>query len=107
MQTVHTYRYGNAEIVVHRPNLSHEEKAKREAALLLALIAYGKETVKKTVKNNDEIFQERPAFADRLRGDHFPDDDGAASVGASPKRGSRCRSAANNIGYRDTIAADD
>lgn len=50
--TVNTYRYGNAEIVVHRPNLSNEERAKREATLQRALIAYGKETTKKAVRNN-------------------------------------------------------
>lgn len=44
--TITTYRYGNAEIVVHRPALSEQERVKREATLRRALIAYGKETVR-------------------------------------------------------------
>ena len=50
--TIHTYRYGNAEIVVHRPDLSNEERAKREATVRRALIVYGKETMKKAVRKN-------------------------------------------------------
>lgn len=50
--TVSTYKYGNVEIVVHRPDLSNEERAKREATVRMALIAYGKETMKNAVSNN-------------------------------------------------------
>lgn len=50
--TMNTYRYGNAEIVVHRPQLSNEERAKREAKVRRALIAYGKNTIKREAENN-------------------------------------------------------
>lgn len=42
-----TYRYENIEIVVHRPVLDDKEKMKREASLERALVAYGKETIRR------------------------------------------------------------
>lgn len=42
-----TYQYGNIEIVVHRPLLNAKEQAKREEALKRAVMAYGKETMKR------------------------------------------------------------
>ena len=39
------YRIGNAIVVVHRPELTEEERAKREAKVLLALQQFGKAMV--------------------------------------------------------------
>lgn len=42
-----TYEYGTFSVVVHRPALDEKELQKREATLLRALAAYGKETMKR------------------------------------------------------------
>ena len=46
--TVREYTYGNAIIVIYRPELSDKERKKREERLLIALEQYGKE-----VKENE------------------------------------------------------
>lgn len=47
-----TYEYGCVSIVVHRPELDDKERQKREAALLRAVTAYGKETMKQKGVHN-------------------------------------------------------
>lgn len=42
-----TYKYGCAEIVVHRPALDDTERQKREAALKRALACFGKAQIEK------------------------------------------------------------
>lgn len=42
MKAVNEYRHGNAIIYVYRPELTEEERAKRERNLLSALEQYGK-----------------------------------------------------------------
>lgn len=49
-----TYQYGLVEIVVHRPVLDDKERRKREETLRRAVTAFGKETMRKAV-SNDEI----------------------------------------------------
>lgn len=40
--TTCTYKYGSAEIVVHRPIIKEQERKKREEAIKQALVCYGK-----------------------------------------------------------------
>ena len=49
------YTYGNAEIVVHRPALDDKERQKREDALRRAVMAFGKETIRKAVSENGKM----------------------------------------------------
>lgn len=44
--TTHTYQYGCAEIVVHRPILDDNERKKREESLRRALASFGKAMVR-------------------------------------------------------------
>lgn len=47
-----TYVYGNVEIVVHRPGLDDKERHKREEALRRAVMAFGKESMRRAVSEN-------------------------------------------------------
>lgn len=47
-----TYQYGLVEIVVHRPALDDKERHKREEALRRAVMAFGKESMRKAVSEN-------------------------------------------------------
>lgn len=49
----HTYVYGNVEIAVHRPALDEKERHKREDTLRRAVAAFGKESMRKAVSENE------------------------------------------------------
>ena len=42
-----TYKFGRVEIVVHRPELTAKDREKREESLKRAMMAYGKEMMKR------------------------------------------------------------
>lgn len=45
MKEKHVYQVGNAEVVVYRPELTEEERAKRERQIVIALNQFGKAMV--------------------------------------------------------------
>lgn len=51
-RTTHTYEYGFASIVVHRPVLDDKERQKREVALQRAVAVYGKEAAKRQMSHS-------------------------------------------------------